>query len=308
VSFPGGNAGIARHIVKTMIPEAIEGEHKLNDVIYGKVRWETLDREGNKVRLRLGATVVRVEHAGAPDSASEVIVTYLKGDQLYQVRAKAVVMASGQYSNKHVLRDEPASLTEAMNQFHHGPILTLNVAVRHWRFMEKLGISCARWSEREGFGWYTGLRAPMVIDGTQMPLDPSKPAMLTFYIPFTFGVSQTGLPIDIQARNARNLLLGMSFLAIEYRIREQLTMMFGDYGFDPRRDIAGIIANRWGHAYVAAQPGFFFGRNGQPAPRDVVRKGYGRVRFGHSELTGYQLWTTACSEGKRAAQEALALM
>jgi spermidine dehydrogenase len=85
-------------------------------------------------------------------------------------------------------------------------------------------------------------------------------------------------------------------------------MMFGDYGFDPKRDIAGIIANRWGHAYVAAQPGFFFGRDGKPAPRDVVRKGYGRVRFGHSELTGYQLWTTACEEGKRAAQEALALM
>ena len=68
------------------------------------------------------------------------------------------------------MRDEPESLTQAMDQFHHGPMLTVNVGIRHWRFMERLGISCARWFEHEGFGWYTGLRAPMVIGGEHMPL------------------------------------------------------------------------------------------------------------------------------------------
>jgi len=32
--------------------------------------------------------------------------------------------------------------------------------------------------------------------------------------------------------------------------------MFGAAGFDPGRDIAGIVLNRWGHAYVNAGPGF----------------------------------------------------
>ena len=68
VSFPGGNAGIARHIVKTINPDAIEGKHNLNDVVYGRVNWDALDREGQKVRMRLGSTAVRVEHLGSPSS------------------------------------------------------------------------------------------------------------------------------------------------------------------------------------------------------------------------------------------------
>ena len=59
-SFPGGNAGIARHMVKTILPDSIEGKHNLEDVIYGNVNWKALDRDGRKVRMRLGATVVRV--------------------------------------------------------------------------------------------------------------------------------------------------------------------------------------------------------------------------------------------------------
>jgi spermidine dehydrogenase len=304
-SFPGGNSGIARHLAKAILPEAIQGERKLRDVVYGKINWEALDREGNKVRMRLGSTAVRVEHAGPPDSSSAALVTYLNGGKAYRVKAKGVVMAGGQWMNKHVVRDEPDSLTRAMDQFHHGPMLTVNVGVRHWRYMEKLGISCARWFEHEGFGWFTGLRAPMVIDGEQMPLDPGKPTILTFYIPFTYAVSQSGMPLALQALTARNELFSMSYKEIERRIREQLTAMFGDYGFDPKNDIAGLITNRWGHAYVVPQPGFYFGRDGKPAPRDVVRKGYGRVRFGHSELTGFQLWDAACDEGERATKQVL---
>ena len=56
--------------------------------------------------------------------------------------------------------------------------------------------------------------------------------------------------------------------------------MFAPGGFDPRRDIAGIILNRRGHAYVNPQPGFFFGVNGKPAPRDVLRnRPHGRIAF-----------------------------
>ena len=39
---------------------------------------------------------------------------------------------------------------------------------------------------------------------------------------------------------------------IEASVRSQFTKMFGDYGFDASRDIAGIVANRWGHAYVVS--------------------------------------------------------
>ncbi|TMD02807.1 MAG: NAD(P)/FAD-dependent oxidoreductase [Chloroflexi bacterium] len=96
-SFPGGNSGIARHFVKTILPDAIEGRRSIHDVVLGKVYWQALDRDGSKVRMRLGSTVVRVEHAGSPDSPSAVNVTYVNAGKPYRVKARGVVMASGQW-------------------------------------------------------------------------------------------------------------------------------------------------------------------------------------------------------------------
>jgi len=73
----------------------------------------------------------------------------------------------------------------------------------------------------------------------------------------------------------------------------------GVAGFDPERDVAGLILNRWGHAYSVPFPGFFGGATGR-APRDVVRRNHGRIAFGHSELDGLQHWGTAADEGRRA--------
>ena len=136
-----------------------------------------------------------------------------------------------------------------------------------------------------------------------MPLDPAKPTVLTLFIPFPV----PGVPLAEQAVASRMQLFGMSFADIERKIREQFTEMFAEFGFDARRDIAGIIANRQGHAYAVSPPGFYFGNEGRPSPSDEIREGFGRIRFGHSELTGHQLWTTAAEEGERAALQLLAL-
>ena len=84
-----------------------------------------------------------------------------------------------------------------------------------------------------------------------------------------------------------------------------MTKMFSASGFNAGRDIAGIVLNRWGHAYISPQPGFHFGYNGEEAPRDVVKKGFGRIQFGHSELSGYMSNTRALQEGARAASVAM---
>jgi spermidine dehydrogenase len=81
--------------------------------------------------------------------------------------------------------------------------------------------------------------------------------------------------------------------------------MLGPAGFDARRDIAGIILNRWGHAYIAPPPGFYFGGPGRPSPLDVIRTAYGRIAFGHSELSGRQSWGRAAQEGRRALSQVL---
>ena len=73
-------------------------------------------------------------------------------------------------------------------------------------------------------------------------------------------------------------MLGTSFRNYERQIREQFSDMFARAGLNTGRDIAGIILNRWGHAYLSPQPGFFFGQDGRPAPREILRRApFGRT-------------------------------
>lgn len=301
--LPGGNCGIARHFVKALIPDVFPGAKTVSDVVLNKtINWSALDNPGQPVRMRLNATVIDVQHEGDSDSSKHVNVTYLIGTQLHKVRAKRVVMASEQHVNKHIVKGLPQRTFDAMDSFMHAPMLSVNVAVRHWQYMEKLGISAARWDE--GFGWWLAIRRQMILDGKEpMPLDPSKPIVLTFWMPFPV----PGLPVAEQAVASRMQMFGLTYRDIEMGVRKQLTKMFAPYGFDAKRDIAGITANRWGHAYVVTPPGFHHGHNGQPSNSDVIRQGFGRIQFAHSELFGEQLWQTAALEGERAAKEVLKL-
>jgi spermidine dehydrogenase len=112
---------------------------------------------------------------------------------------------------------------------------------------------------------------------------------------------------------ARTQLLSTSYAQFEQQLRGQLTEMFGSHGFDAQRDIAGIVLNRWGHAYMAPGPGFFFGAAGPagvagPAPHDVIRAPHGRIIFAHSELQGNMNMAHGMLEGKRGASQAMALI
>lgn len=297
MTSPIGNGMIARYFVKNLLPDAIPGAVTLDDVLNHPVNLAALDRAGAAMRIRLNSTAVRVEHEGAPGSAGTVRVTYLKDGKPFVVRARNVVMASGGWMNRYVVRDLPQDIREAYGTFTNGPVLTANIALRNWRFMDRLGIAGAHWFD--GLGFFANFVQPMKMGGSQTPLDPAKPIALTSYIPFL----NPGLPAAAQCTVGRARLLSQSFSGLELQIRRQLQSMFGDHGFDARKDIAGLILNRWGHAYICPQPGFFFGRNGKPAPRDVVRKGFGRIFFAHAELQGNQSWLSSAIEAKRASEQ-----
>lgn len=297
-AFPGGNAAILRHLVKALLPEAITGTRSFADVLYAPIDFGALDRP-QPTRIRLGATALAVRHDGPPESSKQVEVTYAVGDRLEQVSGLAAIVAAGGWIARHIVRDLPPEYTAAYAQFHHGPILVANVAVHRWTAFAKLGITAAHWFE--GFGFFVNVRQPMRIDGVPVPLDPTKPAMLTLYI----GFPQSGVPIDRQTSTARGMLFGTSYAEFELKIREQLQQMLGSAGFDARRDIAGVVLNRWGHAYIAPAPGFYFGTPGSPAPLEVIRRRYGRIAFGHSELSGRQSWGRAAKEGRRALTQVL---
>src|SRR3989440_5499740 len=164
--FPDGNAGFARLMVKTLIPDAFAGPRTVDAVWQYRVNFRAVDRAGQSTRLRLNSTVGRVEHAGEPSSAQHVVVTYVKGNRLYKVRVRSVVVAGGSWTAKHIVHDLPASHREAYAQFYRSPCLMANIAVRNWRFLYKMGLSGCRWFG--GLGDYLSVRE-MAVVGNEAP-------------------------------------------------------------------------------------------------------------------------------------------
>jgi spermidine dehydrogenase len=296
-SFPGGNDAIARHIVKRLVPGAITGDRTFDEVMNNRVRFEALDRPGQRVRIRLGSTVVRVSERTGARGGGAVEIVYSKGGRLHLTRGRGVVMANGGWTSRHVVRDLPESYVRAFDDFVRAPILVVNVALHRWRFLYDQGITAV--SYEDDFGFTCNVRQSMIVGRHHQPLHPDKPIVLTFYVSFP----HAGKPLRDQASGARTEMLATSYRQYEMKIRSLMTRLFARNGFDARRDIAGIILNRWGHAYVCPAPGFYTGRDGKRAAPDVLREPLGRVAFANSELNGHQHYRIAMEEGWRAVRQ-----
>jgi spermidine dehydrogenase len=298
LSFPGGNVTYGRHLVKKLIPDAIGGALSFDGVLTGHVNWAALDRRDQPTRIRVGTTVTHVAHEG-----DGVRVTYARGGTLSTVRARRVAMATGGWVNQHILGDLPADIRESYSQFVYAPALIVNVGLTNWRFMHRLGITAARWFDPGGVGFVANIRRQMTTAEYAPPVDPDQPNVLTFYV----GFSTPGKPAAEQGALGRAALLAKSYADYERAILSQMTHQFSDAGFDAKRDVAAIILNRWGHARLVQPPGWYFGVDGKPAPREVVSKGYGQIAIGHSELNGHQSATGAMAQGKRLGEWAAAV-
>jgi spermidine dehydrogenase len=298
--FPGGNASVARHIVRTLLPDALPGPNTLEGVCHARVNRRALDREGRSMRIRSGCTVFSVAHDGAVGQAGSVTVLYSRRGKVFRATAKSVILAGGSWTTRHIVRELPATHQAAYAEFHRAPCLLANVAVRHWRFLADLGIHECRWFE--GIGNTLAVRKTATCGPVDPTISPDAPVVLTLKILF----ASPGRPIAEQLTRGRAELLGTPFRGYERQIRDQLSAMFGRAGFDARRDIAGIVLNRWGHAYLSPQPGFFFGRDGRPAPGEVLRhQPFGRVAFANSDVSGIMDHRASILEADRAARQAL---
>ncbi len=298
--FPGGNATIARLMLKTLIPAAIYGPHSVEGVCRNRVNFAALDTTGTAVRVRLSSTVVHVEHDGEAGKAGTVSIVYSKKGKLYRIKARSVVMAGGCWTTKHIVKDLPQTQRQAYAQFYRSPCMMMNVAVRNWRFLYKMGMSGCRWFE--GLGNYMEV-CKQALTGVESPtIGPDSPIVLSLKVLYSYPGSST----EDQGNRGRSELLGTSFRDYERQVREQFSEMFTRGGFDAKRDIAGIILNRWGHAYLSPQPGFFFGSGGQPAAREILRSApFGRIAFANTDLAGAMDHRYSILEAKRAVGQLL---
>jgi spermidine dehydrogenase len=298
--FPGGNATIARLMLKGLIPASIDGAHSVEAVCRNRVNFADLDVPANPARVRLSSTVIHVQHDGDPAEADLLTIIYLRKGELHRVKARSVVMAGGCWTSKHIVKDLPESHRQAYAEFYRSPCMMANVALKNWRFLYKMGMSGCRWFE--GIGNYMEVRKLALTGNEDATISPDSPIVLSLKVLYSY----PGYSTEEQGNRGRAELIGTSFKEYERQIRQQFTEMFGNFGFSAERDIAGIILNRWGHAYLSPQPGFFFGLNGQPAAREILRRApFGRIAFANTDLAGAMDHRYSILEAKRAVEQLL---
>src|SRR5260370_18172867 len=74
--FPGGNTTIARLMVKSLIPAALDGPNTVDGGTRNNVNFAALDAATSPATMRLSSTPVSVQHDGDPQKASSLSIAY----------------------------------------------------------------------------------------------------------------------------------------------------------------------------------------------------------------------------------------
>ncbi len=304
IFFPDGNGGVARLMVRWLIPDALPGS-TMEDSLVPRLKYETLDRPENDVRIRLNSAAVRVKHLGDPLAAKEVEVTYARDGKLHRVRAGSVVMACFNAIVPYLCPELPEAQKTALHNAVRLPLVVVNVAVRNWRAFQKLGVSGVNCP-----GMFSGTITPIIkpsFGGSNpVPKSPDDPIILFMNMhPRELTMPGSGLPPRDRWRAARAQLQAIPFETFERNIRRQLDRVLSPGGFDVRRDIAGITINRWGHGYATGSNSMFDPdyTHRTDAPWIVGRQRFGRIAIANSDAAAVCLTQAAWQQGHRAVTE-----
>ena len=248
--FPDGNAGVARALVKKMIPKVAKGNNA-EELVLSRFNYAELDKSSSPVRIRLNSTVVNVRHGGDPKSSNEVFVTYINDNKSYQVKAKAVVMACYNMIIPHIVSGLPEKQEAALRLQAKSPLQYTTVGLRNWRAMKELGIGLAM--SPGNMHQAVLMDFPVSMGGYEYTKTPDDPCVIQM-ISCPYGET-VGAPRLEQFREARLRMLGLQFSNYEEEIRSHLGGMLPKGLFDFDRDVESISVNRWAHGYTTGGPG-----------------------------------------------------
>jgi len=295
--FPDGNATVARLLVRRLIAGSVPGT-TMEDVVTAKADYSKLDREGNAVRIRLGATVVNVKRRVREPQADEVEVAYVLDGRLKRVKARFCVLACYNAMVPYLCPELPETQKKALKYCVKAPFLYTRVALRNWEPFVKLGIHQIQ--APGSYHSYVGLDFPVSLGQYRFPGKPDEPAAL-----FLLRTPcSPGAPRRDQYRAGRYELLSTAFPTIERNTREQLQRMLGEAGFDAARDIAAITVNRWAHGY-AYEFDSYSDRDlpAGPRPNVIGRAPFGNITIANSDSAARAYTDAAIDEAWRAVRE-----
>jgi spermidine dehydrogenase len=297
--FPDGNAGVARLLVRSLIPGSVPGRD-MTDVVQARVRYDLLDRPENGTRIRRNSTAVSVTNAGA---GAEVV--YVQGERTERVDARHVILACWNNIIPYLCPEMGEAQRTALGYPEKIPLAVVNVGVRNWRAIAASGFGEVY--TPGGFINRAGLDFPVSMGGYRYSADPDQPVILDCW--HAAAMRDTALEPRERLRLGRHRMLAMSFADYEANVREELTAMWGAHGFDPDRDIAAITVNRWPHGYSWE----YTDRWDAPewsrgaGPHVIGRQQIGRISIANSDSEAFAFVNGAIDAAYRAVREQTAL-
>jgi len=299
--FPDGNAGIARALVRQLVPEAVPGRN-MEDLVTARVDYASLDRSSARVRIRLDSTAVDVRHA---EGGKTVDVSYVRNGEAYRVRAKHAVLACYNNMVPHICSEVPEVQKEAIAYATKVPLVYLSIAVRNWRAFEKLGFHSI-YVPRADLMHSFGLDFPVSMGDYRHASEPDQAAVIHgSYVP---ALPDEGLSAREQHAAGRRRLFEMTFDDFERGIVRQLDGALAAGGFDAERDIAAITVNRWPHGYAYEYNDYSdppdWGR--EEGPHVQGRAQIGRISIANSDSAAYAYVDGAIDAAHRAVSEQFA--
>lgn len=297
--FPDGNSSVARALVRKLVPDVARAEDSVDGTLLADFDYSRLDRPGQQTRIRLNATVLNVDHDGR--SARPARLSYSKPDGTVEsVTGKRVVLACYNHIIRHICPQLPTHQKQALAKTTKAPLVYTNVALRNWEFVKRAGVGVAHCPG----SWHSlfMLDFPVSIGRYQFSQDPSKPIIA--FMATAPARDITDSTLRDAYRKGRFQLLGASEQSIGAEIRRQLSGMFGEFGFDADRDIAGFTANRWGHGYTyELNPLFDPEYYGADKPHELGRQRFGPITVANCDAGGVAMLHTAVDQAHRAINE-----
>jgi spermidine dehydrogenase len=294
--FPDGNASIARLLVNRLIPAAVPGTHGMETIVQAPVAYDRLDSPSEATRIRLGSSVVRVEHDRS--NAHSVRVAYLRDGSMCAVHGTRCILACYNSLIPALVPDLPAKQKDALAYSIKVPMMYNTVLVRRWTAFQRLGIASV--SAPGMYHTSVSLDPGTKIGGYRGVTTPDEPILLHL----VRNPNTPGLPRREQNRAGQQELLSTTFEQFELEIRRQLARTLAGGGFDPASDIVGITVNRWPHGYS-----YTYDSLGDPdtppeqRPHVIGRQRFGRIAIANSDAGAAAFTNQAIDEAHRAVEE-----
>lgn len=281
--FPDGNAGLARLLVRDLIPN-VAPAGPADSVAQALFNYSKLDQEQAKVRLRLNSLVVGIEHDRRLSR-----VTYGVDGALHAAETTHVVLAGYHMMIPFIVPTLPAPQKAALRQAVKAPVIYTKVALDNWRAFDHLKVRSIHAPTQR----YTDLKLERPAGNT-----PDDPVVLHMsYVPM---VPDSGMPARDRFRAGRAQLLATPFATLERDVFGQLDRILGPAGFSAQRDVRALTVNRWSHGYAYMPNSLYDEPEATRQRLQLASTPDGRTTIANSDASGSPSVGAAITQALRA--------